>query len=615
MLDLRINNTPTDLPAQAEIQITATSPIFDRDNVERLFSFPFSIPGTPHNRRVRRHANRLDAGNKTTAQPGRLSLDTHLIVSGRVTQTNADNEGEQITIANNPLEVWKSLQKIKISEILETFDLLDGETEPFWAFGLGGPGSYSITVDGTTAAATAAGFGDIAAAGASLASQLNTAFTGIASYDSGSNTLTLDGFIVKEHPIEAYATITLSNYKNIALYHYNAVRDHVLATNATPIASHCFPVIRWKGLYGPNNAIFEIAGKFANNAADGVLLENANNAAAQEEKTWQNTIIPCARVPYILEKIGEALGNYTWAGTVWDDVDFQKLIVVNNFTLDAYTEDQYDDLDFYKKNSYTPTINLNKHVPSITAADFITALCDTFALYLRATEGQLEFVKKQTAMQAAPINLNGLISSKYRTEPNDTDGWRLAVTPNEKESHTDGTQLLAVSAGAGEGELLTANTLFLTELILSGALTAKVPYTDQPGVSPVFETSATRSTMPLCLLFCYELQDTADDSEYIFASHDNLNYDGDTVGAYTLSPDGESGLYQKWHKGVIEYTVADTLIVTGFLHIGQLQKILTWATGRGRYYHPEGNIVAAFQEIQISARTDGLSPTRIKFLY
>lgn len=613
MLDLRINNTPLDLDTDTEVQITASNPLFDRDNVERIFSYPFRLPNTPHNRRTRRHANRLDAANKTTTYPARVSIETHLLLSGKATQTDTSDTGEEITVANTPLEIWKKLQKIKINEILETLNLLDGETPPYWDFGLGSPGSYSITVHGTTATASAGTFPDIAAAGASLASQLNTAFPGIATYDSGSNTLTLDGFLVKEHPIEAYATITLNGWKNIALYHYNAVRDHVLATNATPIGSHCFPVIRWPGLYGQFNSIWDTAAGFVNNAADGTFYPNV--IITSEEKVWQNTVIPTPRVPYILEKIAEALGTYIWAGDVWDDADFQKLIVVNNFTLDAVTEDQYDDLEFYKINSFTPEINLNKHVPALTAADFITALCNTFALYLSTGEGQLLLVKKQTRVTAAPINLDGHVSSRYQIQPNFTDGWRIAVTPNENEAHTDPDQLQPVSTGAGEGEILTANTLYFDDsIILTGSNLAKLPYTHQPGACPVFQSSANKTTMPLSLLFCYELQPTFDDSEYIFASHDNLNYDGDPVGAYSLAPDGTAGLYTKWHKGVVEYTIADRLIVTAYLTIGQVQKILSWRHALAHYYHPDGVVNAAIREIQVRARSTGLTPVRIELL-
>lgn len=614
MVELRIDNTPIDLNPDTKIEITASNPVLDPASVDRVFSFPFNVPLSPNNRRIRRHSQRLDARNRSASVPGQLRFDSSLILDARVSQTSVTDTEEEIVCANEPLEIWRRLGTIKINEILESIDLLDGETTPFWAFGLGSPGSYSITVDGTTATASAGSFGDIAAAGASLASQLNTAFPGIATYSSGSNTLTLDGFLVKDHPITAYSGITLNGYKNVALYHYNAVRDHVQDTNATPITTHCFPVIRWRGIYGSNNSTFENTTKYVNNAQDGTFYPNVRYQG--DEHVWQNTVIPCVRVPYILSRIANALGGYTWGGYTWDDVQFQRLIVVNNRTLDEVVYDQFDDLDFYKLNAFQPTINLNLHVPAITAADFITALTTTFAQYLTVRGNQLVLVKKRDAVTNTPVDLTNLVSARFQSEPNRIDGWKLSTHRNDKETLTINDQLLTVQSAGGEHEVTTVNTLYWqnTELLIN-ATYPKTPYTNQPGASPVFQSGDNRSTMPLCLLFCYELQETSDGSEYIFASHDNTDYDGNTVGSYTLAPDGDEGLYKTFHRDIIEAAVAAQLNVTAYLHIGIVSNLLTWKSARVRFYHPEGGIITPLvKSVEASAGLNGLEPFRLKLL-
>ena len=603
-----------DLDPDARVEVVASCPVLDRDSVERVFSFPFRVPLSAHNRRVRQHSNRLDAANRLASVPGEIRLESHTLLSARVLQTGLTDKDEEIVCANEPLDLWRKLGTIKINEILEKLDLLDGVTLPAWTFGFPGPGSYSITVDGTTATASAATFGDIPTAGASLASQLNTAFPGMAVYSSGANTLTLDGFLVKEHKIDAFLGITLNAWKNIALYHYNAVRDHVEDVNATPVDSHCFPVIRWRGIYGANNQTFENTNKYVNNAQDGVFYANVKYQG--DEYVWQNTVIPCPRVPYVLTKIGEALGGYVWSGDVWDDAQFQRLIVVNNRTLDTVQEDQWDDLDFWKLNCFQPEINLNLHVPAMTAADFISALCTTFGLYLSAAEGALTLVKKRNAVVSPPRNLDGMVSPRFSSEPNRTDGWKLYTARNDKELATNDAQLLAVQSGGGEAAVATVNTLFWQDdELMQLATYVKTPITNQPGASPVFQSGENRTTMPLCLLFCYELQESSDGSEYILASHDNLDYDGNEVGTFTLSPAGDAGLYQVWHKGVIENAVADSLKVTAYLHIGLIQQLLNWENVRVTFYHPEGGyLVGTLKEVRVTGSNKGVGPTALEMM-
>lgn len=616
MLDLRVNNTPLDLAPDAAVQITASNPMFDRDKVERIFSLPFTVPLTPHNRRTRRHATRLDAGNKTTAVAASVSVGTHLLVNGIATQVSSSQTAEEISVANTPLGVWQALQKIKINEILEVIDLEWG-TDPQWIWDLDTgsfPVQYTIQIPGGTASHVANNSGEVDTAGQTVVDELNAIVPDIASYNSALNQITLDGTLIHDNPISLIEGMTINFHLNPALWNYNAVVDHVQDAYTTPLETHCFPMISWKGAYGQKNPTFLDSWELVNNVVNAVFEPNVRYT--DEAEAWQNTVVPCPRVPYILTKIAEALGSYVWAGDVWDDADFQKLFVVSNLSLDEITEDQYEDLEFYKLNSFTPTINLNAHVPSMTAADFITALCNTFSLHLSVVSGKLEFVKNQSIVTPSPLELDGLVAAEYTIEPNFTDGWALSVTPDENEAYTDDAQLLPVSTGAGEGEILTAHTLFHAVGPMTGGIgDAKTPRTKQPLQCPVFSTGATRSTLPLTLLFCYEQQPATVSHDYIFASHDNINDAGDPVGAYTLSPDGDDGLYQKWHKGVIEYTVADLLSVAAFLHIGDIQKILSWQNARVRFYHPDGVAIAAVKEIQIAATASELSPTRLKLLY
>ena len=617
MLEIRIESEVLELAPGTSVQITNSSPIFDKDSVDRKFTFPFRIPLTPNNRRIRHHSNRLDAGNKQTSRSAVVRFGGNQLLSGDMVQTSVSDAQEEVAIGTNPLKIWERLGKIKINEILETFNLLDGRPAPLWRFTMGFTGTYTFTIPGTTASATAATFPDIPAAGASIAAQLNAAHPGLANYNVGSNLLEVDSFFLKDNAFGFTLFSVHNSTLPVAQYRQNAVEAHILSANATPIASHCFPLIQWDNFYGDKNFLFTglYGYHIINNVIDGVMLEN-RDITHPTELSWDNAIIPCVRIPYILSKIAETLGDYVWDGTVWDDPDFQKLIHVPNLALDELTEEIYGDLDIHKRNTFKPEIILNNMVPAMSAAEFITRLCNTFSLYLYPADGVLSFKKKQTPLQVKPINLDGRIGKNFSIEPNTVAGWKLAMATNPNEIHVDATELNSVVTGEGEYEILTSTSMFMVENNFNSPLiTFRMPITDQAGRSPIFDTNANKSTMPLTLLFCHELQTDSGGDSYIFASHDGIDSNGDTVGAYSLSPEGEFGLYELWHKGVIEFILAASLKVTAYLHPGEVQKLTNWESGRIEFYHPEGKVTAAIKSVDVRATNQGLQPTQLELLY
>ena len=293
MLEIKINNTALDLDPTTSIQITNASPIFDADSLDRQFTLPFKVPLTASNKSARKHRNRIDAGNKSASTPAQLRFGGHLLMDGKMIQTTSSDVSEEVSIINEPLKAREKLKTIKINEILESFDLLDGRPAPVWSFGMDVNGDYELDVDGIAATGTVTAPINIPTVGNDIVDQLNTAFPGIASFNFTTNSVELDAFLVQTHPIGSWNLFTLDSYENVALYRYHAVRDHVLATNATPIDSHCFPVLMWFDFYGENNAVFwstEYWYPIFNNVIDGVFLENLDMDT--DKLNWQNSVIP-----------------------------------------------------------------------------------------------------------------------------------------------------------------------------------------------------------------------------------------------------------------------------------------------------------------------------------
>jgi len=617
MIEVSINGLAADLAADTSIRLVFSNPVFDKDAISRQFTLPFSLPNSPRNRHIRKSGQRLDAA-KPPQQPAQVRIDGHLILDGLMSQVRVSPDQEEVSVGKDALKLWERLGKIKINEILETVDLINpGGTEPNWEFELNTgsfPISYGIVISDGSALGTANNSGEVDTAGEDLADALNALVPDIAEYLPGPQSIRLDGWLVKDHPIVSFSGLTLNFHMNPAKYHYQNVTTHVEDVHNTPVDSHCFPCIRWHNFYGTtNNRLFTDEGlAIANACKDGEFFPNLKYTG---DHRWHNTVIPAVRIPYILEKIAETLGDYLWAGDVFESAGIQKLIIMSNLSLDEVAEDQFEDLATYKLNKFNPSLNLNWHVPSMSAADLIELLCATFSLHLASDDGVLRFEKNKRVMSKRPHDLDGKAGAEYSLDPSDIDGWALVMNANEKEEYTDGTQLLPVSSAGGEYELNSAHTFFAVEALLpDNGQTAKVPVTRQPGESPVFSNGSSRSTLPPTLLYEYGLQETSNGSMYVFASHDNINYLDEEVGDYSLSPSGTDGLYNQWHQGTIEYGAAHLLSITAYLHLGEVQQLSNFDNCRVRFYHPEGVVLGAIKSISVDARVTGLQPTRLEVL-
>lgn len=614
MLDIRINDTPLDLPPGQEISVISTNPILDKDNVPRQFSYPFKVPLSPRNRRARRHGQRLDAKKIAAKQSGAIRFESHLIAQGFVTQISLGADTEEVVFANAVLDLWKELGKFKISEILETVQVGNAVyTEAVWIYTFNPtyPNTYSISFDGVTATASAANSGELDDAIQEIENEINAVFPGMASHFPGDGTIKLNAAMVNEHPVTQIVSLTLDSVVTPSDKNYANMVDHVTAVNATPVDTHCFPLINWNALYtdGSNYRFESIANKFI----DGTFRPNEPS----DRRVWYNTVIPCVRVPYILEKIRERIAFSAWRGDIFDGEAIQNLLVVSNYTLDDVRYDRYPDgavdnvLQYH--NGFKTEINLNRHVPEMTAADFIRAICTTFNLRLEYADGGLTFLSKKATFAPPAIDLSEYIAITYDLQRNYTDGWTLRQRPNDLEEFDPSPQIQPLVAGAGEVVTEVPATFGHVTLSIDGA-NVKMPITQQPGVSDAYDGGKARSNLPLTLLFDRGLAETSLGDLYPFASHDNLDVSDDPIGEYNLDIKAENGLYALWHKGFIELSNADTLKIRAALPLGALQKILRFDVARGRFYHPEGTKNGVFKSIEYAMSNQGLAPVMLEML-
>lgn len=90
MLELLINGESADLLPDASITIDEESPVFDKDTIPGGYSYPFTLPVTPRNRRVLGFPERIEkSGSMSIEQPFQLFHLGKLITSGTITVTES----------------------------------------------------------------------------------------------------------------------------------------------------------------------------------------------------------------------------------------------------------------------------------------------------------------------------------------------------------------------------------------------------------------------------------------------------------------------------------------------------------------------------------------------
>lgn len=616
MLELRTNGTALDLVPDQSISFTASNPAFDNDLLDRSFSLPFSLPFTARNSAARRHSGRLDNAQRAVRQPAELRVGGATVFRGSLRQTEAGETKEEVSFANESLSLWSKLKDVRIRTLLPTLTFKPaGQGPAEWKYQLNtGPLTYTMTISQGTATATSADGSNLALEIASriIRDQLNAWVPGFARVGL-SGAIFLDAALLESNPILNVSNVTLALVEGVHLQNYNNVVAHVHAVNQTPVETHCFPVIRWPSFYGTKNTAFANNGGLINGYASGTFFPTTEYPLADTDR-WENNVVPCVRLPYILEQIALAVGYSEWSGEVWADADFQKLFMPNNYALDKITQEYYGDFVRYKRNTFKETADLNNHVPDITADVLIKWVCTTFALYLQAEGGRLFFRKKRTQLAGETTDVTSRIERSYRLKANANRGWKLTYDRIESETLTAPSQLLPLVFGEGETLTEVAPTFyFYTGVDIGGFGEGKVPTTLTPGVSDVYDNKP-GSTLPFALLFYYGLQPTESATLYPFASHDNITQIGTQVGNYSLEIQGPFGLHEKWHRGYIELSDADSVEISLLMHIGELRELLRWEHTKVTFNHPLGAVTGIVKTVEYSISERGLFGIKISLL-
>lgn len=594
MLALKIDNTALDMPSDQRLRVVLSCPLFDRDRIVRTFSQPFTLPLTPRNRRVLRHVDRFDASEAWGEREAQLWLGGGQYERGELVSLGSDDEGVEVVFRNLPLTLLEDLKRIYINEILEDIEIpyvadpaiISLESTPSEPL-------YVIVVGGNTYTSIETGPLEIAN---DMVDQINADFPGMAAVSSSGARVELQSDMVSEVGADwsLLVAFTFYSYLNFGEATQTNFVSHVEGVVATPVDTHCFPLMRWNKFYDEKNAATT---NFVNPVFDGAGLLNVHETAHTD---WLYSYMPAVRIVYIIERIRNAAGIGYVSGWLGDNADAQQIVLVSNRSCDQVYRD-YLQTDEYKYiNGFEQEIVLNKHVPKMSALDFLRALADGLNLVIDYKDGGLSFTPALDFVSAPAVNWSNYVNPRrYNRAITKPLGVMLEYPLDENEAYDPATaQLEGYTLGdGGDRREMPFRSFYMGTAMLASHGTFRCPHTSRVGKCPAYGQDM--ATLPLTLLFYRGMGDSSLPEEYPYATHDELDADGSTVtGGLSLALDGDYGLVELMFGKTLGYGDLSEMDVVAIVPESEIYRLKKWENARVHFYHPNGPVTLAIRSVE-----------------
>lgn len=602
MIALKLNDTTTlDLAPDARIRVVLSCPMFDRDRILRTFSYPFGLPLTPRNARALAYIHRFDSREAWDAEGCGLWLGGAEYERGEIVSIGSGEREIEAVFRNVPLPLMDDLKRIYINEILEDIAIPTNPTPAVITLVVNtAVNDHYVTVGGSEVYAS----GTVALTVATeLRDDLNAIFPGIAGLD-GSN-LTIDSAILNSVGGADWAALegmSFGGYVTTGQVAMLSYTDHVEDVVATPVDTHCFPLIHWEGFYDGKNAEFL---NVINPVFDGVALPTADET---DQNAWKYSYMPCVKVPYVIERIRNAAGVGYVAGYFADNADAAQLILVSDRTSDKVYTDYVQADAFQYRNGFEQEIVLNKHVPKMTALDFLLKLATGLNLIIDYKDGGLHFTKALDLVTPAPVDWTEYVNPvRYNRAITKPLGVLLSYPLDEAEAYEPSpAQLQEYELGdAGVRVEMPFRAIYMGTGSLTGHGTFRCPHTNRKGKCPAYGQD--QATMATYLMFYRGVGASSLPEDYEYAALDEFDADGSTVtGGLSLELDGTYGLVAQNYGDTLGYSDKSELDIAAVLPVGELYRLRKWENARVRFYHPNGSVTVVLRSVEFegSVRLD-----------
>lgn len=623
MLQLRINNQPLDLFPGTRLPISDYSPLFDRDAIQRSFSFPVKIPASLRNKRMLAYPTRIDGAGRRKYDNAEIRVAGIQLDQGTAVITGSSAQEIEIVFRNQALELLDNLNNFRIRTDLNiTTNVYAGGYLPliYLSFDLteygASPADLVLEVNGNIYQVDKDDAGDLVA-------QINADFPGVAQVQTVTSSIfeislsasTKPDLSINTTPalpggtfyIRADVDLSSTDYED---FYMNVYKAHVDDANGGGVDSHRFPTIYAPNFYDGDNDAWQGYVNYHDESSDVFLPVRSLTEQAQ------TSLVPMARLQEVMNEIFTLAGNLNITGSFFEDADWQKLIVYNNRSLEKAfsTTDFLSDpesvrnLDDYRYILYEPTIDLSKHLPDLTFYEFITKLLNLIPLVFRVNAGTIEIDTVQELLTPGAIDLTNYSLQDWNKKNTRYSGFELSYerydTPEE-----DPHYLKDYSGGNTEDQTLRIKSEFFTHYFRKlvdlntvdetggGGRAWTLPIDPFPGKTVADKSKA---DIDLRLLFYYGHQSDSKGQSYPFASFFPANHSGTSTGAYSLEWDGEKGLYRQHWQEYIDLLMADEVTIQILLPIQKLIEIKQNITTAVYIRHRDGSFRGLIKRLNFS---------------
>ena len=99
------------------VQITLTNPVFDPENIERLYTYSFTIALTPEVRKLFKHTNRLDSPDNKMRYDAVLHIEGQLFEAGEIEVLKNTVKAMTVGFKNKGIRIKERLAAVQLSDL------------------------------------------------------------------------------------------------------------------------------------------------------------------------------------------------------------------------------------------------------------------------------------------------------------------------------------------------------------------------------------------------------------------------------------------------------------------------------------------------------------------
>lgn len=624
MLALTVNDTQLDLDPGTTVSITMECPIFDREGIERTYSYPFSLPASPRNLVALGMINRVDA-HAPVKVPAKLFIGGLQFETGILRITGSDKKTIKATFQNAAIDLLQELKSVKLQDIDMPVVLADpycpdvtiGGTLP----GGGNPfTNVAIKIDDVVYTGPKSDMSQIVDA-------INAVHPGLASVtfltaappEGGFDGMTIhciagiDDIDVRiDFPDTLPANTELMTPKELSddLTRLHNDIEAIIETGEFNDSLR-FPTVLAPNLYNGENAGYRGYANYL--APDGTI--DLVTFERNPDYSWPDTALPLPRLIWVLEQIGMHFG-FTLSGSLLNVTELvDHAIVWINRPAENIVQQIHrpiTNLGIGPTKILDSTIQVEDYLPESTVTEFLTRIINTFAAYMTYRQGVLRFQLVEPLLAGRPEDWTEYAEPDYNQTVQEDEGYSLDYERPKEEAEITG-QLQRIDGGPNAAEF-KPGFFTLYDRTIEDELeerTWMVPYTSEQGNSLAFNTN--QETSFRLLLYRGAATDSVGNTYYL-ATHRRTDEEGNELGSYAIEWPGQGGLFESfWGRYIRMLTYGREVTKVMALPITEIIRLRSWDQIVKKIYSEHGEFTGVVKSVRFKVTTRSISLAEVTF--